>query len=71
VLKPSSDYAIPYIDNILIFSDFWEDHVGHVWKVLERLTASPRKRTWGRRVVEFLGHSVREGKISIPDPCLL
>ena len=31
------------------------------------LTASPKKCTWGSKVVEFLGHSLGEGKINIPE----
>jgi len=72
VLTPCSGFAIPYIDDIIIFSECWEDHVGHVREVLGRLreaglTASPKKCTWGGRVVQFLGHSVGEGKMSIPE----
>ena len=31
------------------------------------LTASPRKCTWGGKVVEFLGHKLGDGRVSIPD----
>ena len=72
VLGPCSAFAIPYIDDIIIFSPSWEEHVGHVREVLSRLreaglTASPKKCIWGGKVVEFLGHSLGEGKISIPE----
>ena len=72
VLEPCSSFAIPYIDDIVIFSSSWENHVGHVREVLSRLreaglTASPKKCIWGGKVVEFLGHSLGEGKVSIPE----
>ena len=46
--------------------------MGHVREVLGRLreaglTASPKKCRWGGRVVEFLGHKLEEGMISIPN----
>ena len=31
------------------------------------LTASPKKCTWGGKVVEFLGYKLGDGKVSIPD----
>ena len=72
VLEPCSSYALPYIDDIVIFSSSWEEDVGHVREILSRLreaglTASPRKCTWGGKVVKFLGHSLGEGKVSIPE----
>ena len=72
VLEPCSSFAILYIDDIVIFSSSWENHVGHVREVLSRLReaglmASPKKCTWGSKVVEFLGHSLGEGKVSIPE----
>ena len=44
----------------------------HVRQVLQRLreaglTASPRKCVWGGKVVEFLGHKLGDGRVSIPD----
>ena len=72
VLEPCSGFALPYIDDIVIFSSSWEEHTQHVRKVLLQLrkaglTASPKKCTWGGKVVEFLGHKLGDGKMSIPD----
>ena len=72
VLEPCSSFALPYIDDIVIFSKNWKEHVGHVREVLSRLreaglTASLRKCTWGGKVVEFLGHKLGDGRVSIPD----
>ena len=72
LLEPCSSFAIPYIDDIVILSSSWENHVGYVREVLSTLreaglTASPKKCTWGGKVVEFLEHSLGEGKVSIPE----
>ena len=37
VLEPCSSFALPYTDDIVIFSESWEEHVGHVREVLSRL----------------------------------
>ena len=31
------DFCIPYIDDIIVFSQTFEDHVDHIRKVLRRL----------------------------------
>jgi len=46
-------------------------HRRHIRAVLQRLreaglTASPKKYRWGGKVVEFFGHAICAGKISIP-----
>ena len=46
--------------------------MGHVREILSRLreaglTASPKKYTWRGKVVEFLGHKLGNGRVSIPD----
>ena len=46
------DSCSVYIDDILIFSATWEEHVQHIEEVLEALvgaglTANPAKYVWG------------------------
>jgi transposase InsO family protein len=58
-----SHFAFAYIDDLLIASDTWEEHVEHVSKVLEmlkqcRLLIHPGKSVFGTNVVEYLGHNV-------------
>ena len=72
VLESCTAFALPYIDDIIIFSKDWDEHVRHVRQVLQvlrdaGLTASPRKCVWGGKVVEFLGHKLGDGRVSIPD----
>ena len=59
------------MDNVVIFSDSWAEHLVHIEEVLESLreaglTANRRKYKWGGTSVEFLGHRVGGGKMSMP-----
>ena len=65
-------YAVPYIDDILIYSESWEDHLEHVRVVLSKLseaklTAKPSKCEWGKQYAQYLGHTVGEGRVSVPE----
>ena len=53
-----------YIDNIVIYSDSWEDHLRTLKELFGRLrkariTARPTKCLLGASRMEFLGHEVR------------
>ncbi|KAI5720243.1 hypothetical protein M8J77_003912 [Diaphorina citri] len=57
------DICIIYLDDILIFSRTWDEHVTHVALVLERLqhsglTVSLKKCQFGRASLEYLGHVI-------------
>ena len=61
----------PYMDDLVIFSPCWEDHVSYVRQVLDKLksaglTANSAKCHWGGTRMEFLGHLVGEGTMSVP-----
>ena len=63
-------FCSSYMDDVVIFSKNWEDHKHHVREVLKRLkeaglTANPAKCYWGGTKMEFLGHLVRDGNMSI------
>ena len=71
VLQGLESFSVPYIDDILIFSNCWEDHLEHIRAVIERLqaaglTAKCSKCLWGKSSLEYLGHVVGEGKVSVP-----
>ena len=71
IMAPLKTFALPYIDDIIIFSGSWEEHLTHVERVLSalreaRLTVSKRKCKWGGKIVQFLGHCVGEGKRLVP-----
>ena len=64
--------VIHYIDDVLIFSSSWEEHVDDVRRVLEafrdaNLTARPSKCHMGCSTLEFLGHIVGNGELK-PTP---
>ena len=71
VLVGLDDFATAYMDDVVIFSSTWEDHVVHIGRVLSAigqagLTVNPKKCCWGGSAVEFLGHFVGKGVMSIP-----
>ena len=72
VLKAVKGYARAYIDDIVVFSSSWEDHVRHVRQVLKLLkqaglTVNPEKCRWGGTKLRFLGHIVGNGALAIPE----
>ena len=61
LLKGCQDFCSPYMDDLIIYSSSWADHVDHVRRVLTclkgtGLTANPAKCHWGVTRMEFLGH---------------
>ena len=73
ILHQDLEYCRVYIDDIVIFSQSWEQHCLHLCKVLERLrtaglTANRSKCQWGKQRFEFLGHVVGVGLVS-PSDC--
>ena len=72
VLGDVTDFSMAYMDDVVIFSPTWEDHLIHVRQVLDRigkanLTVNPKKCSWGGRAVEFLGRFVGRGSMSVPE----
>jgi hypothetical protein len=66
------DFVIVYLDNILIFSETWDEHVRHVNKVLdtlqrEKLYVKLSKCEFGKTAPVYLGHIVGGGQLKI-DP---
>lgn len=66
VLKGMQDYALPYLDDIAVFSPTWEDHLHHLKNVLESLRAAGltlkgEKCQLGKAEVSYLGHKVGRG----------
>ena len=73
VLKPCLDnYAIVYLDDILIYSETLEEHQEHVKEVLGRLQeanllVAPEKSEFHVQKVKFLGYIWEHGTVK-PDP---
>lgn len=71
-LAGQEDWSATYIDDIVIFSNTWEEHLLHVRKVLQALekvgmTANPDKCVWGARTLTYLGHQVGGGAVTVPE----
>ena len=69
LLTGCENYAIPYLDDIAIFSQTWEEHLQHLQEILERikcanLTIKPAKCKFAQEEVKYLGHTVGRGKRS-------
>jgi hypothetical protein len=66
------DFVIIYLDDILIFSRRWEDHIKHVKTVLEllkkeKLYVKLSKCEFGKTSMVYLGYIVGNGQLKI-DP---
>ncbi|GFW90471.1 hypothetical protein TNCV_77051 [Trichonephila clavipes] len=69
VLEGLEQFALPYIDDIAIFSQGWKDHVKHIDIVLGRLRKTglkvkPSKCKFAQEEVLFLGHRIGSGSRS-------
>lgn len=65
-------FVLVYIDDILIYSETWEEHLMHLKMVLQKLRENQDYcRKWkchfGQKYVEYLGHIIEDGKIKV-DP---
>ena len=65
------EFCSPYTDDLVIYSRTWEEHRKHVKEVLSRLKgaglkANPAKCVRGGQTMEFLGHHIGNGCMSIP-----
>uniref|UniRef100_K7EZD8 ribonuclease H n=1 Tax=Pelodiscus sinensis TaxID=13735 RepID=K7EZD8_PELSI len=68
LLEEHRSYAAAYIDDVVIYSTSWEDHLGHIRAILKtlenaRLTANPSKCTFGQSEVAYLGYVVGNGRL--------
>ena len=68
VLRGHHEYAAAYLDDIIIHSESWEDHIKHITVVLNSLmkaglTAKPSKCQFGRDEIVYLGHRVERGRV--------
>lgn len=68
VLDGARGYASAYLDDVVIYSTSWEDHLTHVRDVLQRiqaagLTVNPGKCAIAQTEVQYLGYVIGGGKI--------
>ena len=72
VLGECTGFAIAYLDDIIVFSATWMDHLKHLDEVFTRLNraglkAKPAKCLIAGRFCSYLGHRVGEGTISMEE----
>ncbi|GFY31563.1 retrovirus-related Pol polyprotein from transposon 17.6 [Trichonephila clavipes] len=63
LLRNCEDFAVPYLDDIAIFSLAWDDHLKHLKDVFDRLRSAklhikPSKCQFAQAYVKYLGHLV-------------
>ena len=73
LLKGAEHFAAAYLDDVIIFSQSWGDHLQQVREVLRRLrkaglTARPKKCHFGTSTCVYLGHVVGHGEVR-PEQC--
>ena len=66
------DFVLVYLDDIMIFSTSWEEHMGNVEKVLEmlkqhRFRLNRKKCEFGRSSLVYLNFVMGDGELRI-DP---
>ena len=62
------DYSAAYLDDLVVFSSTWEDHLRQVREILQclrqaGLTAKPGKCQFGMETCTYLGHIVGNGVV--------
>lgn len=72
ILRDCQSFCLVYIDDIIIFSSTFDDHMDHIAQVLQRLIVAnlvvkPSKCLFLKERVHYLGHIITPGYIA-PDP---
>ncbi|KAK7902112.1 hypothetical protein WMY93_018881 [Mugilogobius chulae] len=68
VLEGAGAYAGAYLDDIVVFSHSWKDHLEHLQDIFQRLkqaglTAQPKKCALARQEAKYLGYLLGHGVI--------
>ncbi|XP_047219374.1 uncharacterized protein LOC124867136 [Girardinichthys multiradiatus] len=68
VLREVSDFSAAYLDDVVVFSQTWKDHMLHLRRVLgcirkAGLTINPQKCAIAQKEVAYLGYVIGFGKI--------
>ncbi len=71
VLRGLESYSLAYIDDVIIFSATFDDHITHIFSVARlsaaNLSVKKSKCCWLYSSFEFLGFVVGDGKLTISD----
>lgn len=68
VLQGCEDCSAAYLDDVVIFSDTWEQHLQHLSRVLGQiqqagLTLNPAKCQWAKEEATYLGYRLGRGEV--------
>ena len=68
ILRDIGSFTAAYLDDIIIHSHTWEEHLQHISMVLDRLgqaglTVKPRKCQFAMSTCSYLGHIVGNGSV--------
>ena len=68
ILPNFDEFSDSFIDDIIIFSESWSEHLSHIRHILQALkdaalTAKPSKCMFGFEEIEFLAHIVGKGEV--------
>ena len=71
ILRECQDIVGAYINDIVVYSNSWEDHLGHLERVLQCLEDAGLRVKWKKcnfacSKVHYLGHVIGQGQIE-PD----
>ena len=66
------EFAIPYLDDIIVYSDSWQDHLGHLRRVLQKIKQKGLKLKASKcylfqKEVKFLGRVVTKNGYRMDD----
>lgn len=73
VISPCKQYTLTYLDDIVVYSKTWEEHLHHLYRVFQQLhiaglRVNPQKSKVGFRELDYLGYTVRRGQLR-PQKC--
>lgn len=68
VLKGADRFAAAYLDDIVIYSQTWEEHLQHLTAVIQKLhqaglTVNPQKCAFAKKTTKYLGYYLGNGEI--------
>lgn len=75
-LEGCEGFSRAYIDDIMVSSSSWREHLGHLHQVLRalakaRLKANPKKSRLGFQELKYLGYMVGQGQLQpVPNKIL-
>ena len=71
ILEDMHNFCAAYVDDILISSKDFEEHLSHIDQVMQKLkgaglTAKLSKCEWAKEELLYIGHKIGKGRLSVP-----